>query len=97
MKKEFFEKFKEDFNSNHLPRFIRQEVFENEEHKRKVVAFLVKDIDLLFPKYDDFIKKSNEVLNKEREGFNEAIMLYEWVDVDFLKVEDIKKQDWFVL
>lgn len=87
-------KFKDVFNSCHPPIWIRKEVLLNND-KRKVVAFMVTDYDLVIKQGEGFDERSDDILEKEKSNFNEKIVLYEWQGSDFYKVENISNQNWF--
>lgn len=87
-------KFENVFNASYPPRFIRKEALLDSD-KRKVVAFIVSDLDWAINKGEEFDEISEAILEKERNNFNEEIVLYEWRGDSFHKVEDIKNQSWF--
>lgn len=64
------------------------------DNNKKIVAFAISGIDLI--NNADFDEKSDEILEKEKNNFEEKIVLYEWECGKFLKVEDIKNQTWFI-
>jgi hypothetical protein len=88
------EKFKEDFNSFTPVRYIRKEVLENNK-KRKVVAFWVSGLDYSIKRGESFYENSEKILEREKNNFDEKIVLYKWTGSDFHKIEDIKNQNWF--
>lgn len=87
-------KFEDVFNTSHPPRFIRKEALFN-ANKRKVVAFVVSDLDWSINRGEGFDEKSEIILEKEGSNFDEEIVLYEWQSDNFYKIEDIKSQSWF--
>ena len=90
------EKFKEILDCSRPPIWIRKEDLLSDD-KRKVVAFMVADYDLVVKRGEGFDERSDDILEKEKENFNEKLVLYKWQGSDFEKIEDIKNQNWFTV
>jgi len=94
IKEEFNKKFKEVPGTDYC---VWYEILKSKE-KIKTVAFRVDSLkispDEQGYKAKACLEKSNEILKKENENFNEDRSCYEWTMYNFKKV-DCKKQKWF--
>lgn len=91
MHEEFLKKFEIPPNTDI---FVRKEIFVDNK-KRKVVAFGIYGLDAATEQQcEASLKRSNEILEKEKNNFDKNIVLYKWSAGDFYK-EDTNDQDWF--